>query len=131
MDLEKEIENDFEKVRPGDSLGDLCNAIARSKRDLFPVVDEEGELLGVVHLHEIRDIIFDRDRYDKVTVDELMTMPEAVVQADEEMSQVMDRFQRTGAWNLPVVKEGKYRGFLSKSKLFEAYRNLLVEFSEE
>lgn len=131
MDLEREIENEFEKVRPDDTLGGLCNAIARSKRDLFPVVDEEGKLLGVVFLHEIRDIIFDRERYDKVYVEELMTTPPALVEVTEDMSEVMEKFQRTGAWNLPVVEDGKYKGFVSKSKLFEAYRDLLVEFSEE
>lgn len=131
MDLEKEIENDFEKVHPEETLGELCSAIARSKRDLFPVVDQGGAMLGVVFLHEIRELIFDRDRYDELTVSDLMTTPPAFIQADEEMNEVMDKFERTGAWNLPVVKGSEYKGFVSKSKLFSAYRRLLVEFSEE
>jgi CIC family chloride channel protein len=131
MDLEREIENDFEKVSPQDSLGDLTNAIARSKRDLFPVVNEDNELLGVVFLHQIRDLIFDRDRYDELTVEDLMTAPPAFIQEDEDMNKVMEKFESTGAWNLPVVKGNKYRGFVSKSKLFSAYRRLLVKFSEE
>lgn len=131
MDLEKEIENDFEKVHPEETLGELCDAIARSKRDLFPVVDQDGEMLGVVFLHEIRELIFDRDRYDELTVSDLMTTPPVFIQADEEMNEVMDKFERTGAWNLPVVEGSKYKGFVSKSKLFSAYRRLLVEFSEE
>ncbi len=131
MDLKKEIENDFEKVKPEDTLGDLTNAISRSKRDLFPVINEQNELLGVVFLHQIRDLIFDRSRYDELTVSELMTTPPAFIQEDEDMNTVMDKFESTGAWNLPVVKDREYRGFVSKSKLFSAYRRLLVKFSEE
>lgn len=131
MDLKKEIENDFEKVRPDDTLRDLTNAIASSKRNLFPVVNDKDELLGVVFLQEVRDLIFDRDRYDALTVQELMTAPPAFIQEDESMNDVMDKFESTGAWNLPVVKGNEYCGFVSKSKLFSAYRRLLVKFSEE
>ncbi|MFB6257998.1 MAG: chloride channel protein [Flavobacteriales bacterium] len=131
MDLKKEVENDFEKVRQEDTLGDLTNAIARSKRDLFPVVNEKDELLGVVFLHQIRNLIFDRDRYDELTVSDLMTTPPAFIQEDEDMNQVMEKFESTGAWNLPVVDGNKYVGFVSKSKIFSAYRHLLVKFSEE
>ncbi len=131
MSLEKEIENDFRKVHPRDTLGDLVQEISKSKRNLFPVVDDEDRLLGVVLLNDVRNIMFDKDRYDEVSVHELMTVPPAFVDIEEDMSHVVEKFEKTEAWNLPVIQNGKYRGFVSKSKLFSAYRNLLVEFSEE
>jgi CIC family chloride channel protein len=131
MKLESEIEKDFAVVNPDQTLGDMVKIVARSSRNLFPVVDEDGILLGVVTLDDIRHLMFDQEHYDTTHVEELMNVPDEFISIEENMDAVMQKFEQTGAWNLPVVRDGKYEGFVSKSKLFNAYRKLLVEFSEE
>lgn len=127
--LENVIERDFQKVAPELSLGELVKVVSQSKRNLFPVLDEENTLVGVLTLDDFRHIMFDRSIYEDVRVSELMSPPPALLEAEESMTEVMKKFQRTGAWNLPVVKEGKYHGFVSKSKLFSVYRRKLIEFN--
>lgn len=131
MRLEQEIEKNFHPVKPNDSLGELVKVVAKSKRNLFPVVDEEGFLAGIVSLDQIRNIMFDKSQYDELTVENLMESPAELVQINDPMETVVNKFELSEAWNLPVVDGGKYIGFVSKSKLFSAYRKLLVEFSEE
>lgn len=131
MSLKNEIETDLSEVDPAMSLGDLVKVVAKSKRNLFPVVNEHGELLGMVLLDDIREIMFDQEHYEDTYVYDLMVDPPDIIDSEERMESVMDKFEATGAWNLPVVEKGRYAGFVSKSKLFSAYRNLLREFSEE
>jgi CIC family chloride channel protein len=131
MRLEREIEKDFLPINPNATLGELVNIIARSKRNLFPVLSARGTLVGIITLDQVRDIMFDKSLYDEVLVDSLMEAPPEQVQIDDTMDIVLEKFERCGAWNLPVIDKGKYVGFVSKSKLFSAYRNLLLEFSEE
>ena len=81
-------------------------------------------------LDDIRHLIFEKELYDKVSVLEMMQPPPALIQMGQDtMNQVMDKFQNTAAWNLPVVKNGKYIGFISKSKLLTVYRRKLIYFS--
>ncbi|MFP4556852.1 MAG: chloride channel protein [Bacteroidales bacterium] len=131
MTLGKVVENDFEKVCPEDTLGNLVKAISRSRRNIFPVTDEKGMLLGVVLLDDIRELMFETDKYESIKVKDLMSIPPDHIQYNEPMDSVMEKFENSGAWNLPVVDDGKYVGFLSKSKIFSAYRNMLVQFSDE
>lgn len=128
MNLKEELETEFEVVNPYQSLGDLVKKVATSKRNLFPVVDEQGIFIGIVGLNDIRGIMFDKEAYDKTIVHELMTMAPEIVSVNESMEAVMGKFESSGAWNLPVVDQGKYVGFVSKSKLFNAYRTRLREF---
>lgn len=134
LDLQRVIERDLIPVSPDDTLGQLLkNAVARSSRNIFPVVDEQSrQLLGVVLLDDIRSVMFDTDSYDRITVRELMETPPAYIYEGEAMESVVRKFDQTGAWNLPVVdREGIYVGFVSKSRLLTAYRRLLVRFSED
>ncbi|MFB6307506.1 MAG: chloride channel protein [Flavobacteriales bacterium] len=132
MDLHKEIEENFITVHPEDSLKTLVDGIMKSSRNLFPVIDDENKLVGVVLLNDVRDIMFNRNRYHNTYVNELMTTPPAYIVQNEDMEKVVKKFEDTGAWNLPVVDENdKYVGFVSKSTLFSEYRKLLIEFSEE
>ena len=131
MDWRKEIETDLLKVKATDTLGDLVKTIARSKRNLYPVVDEYNILEGVVSLDDVREIMFNQELYDTVTVRELMTIPPSYIDKSENIEAVMETFRKTGAWNLPVLDSGLYVGFISKSRLFTTYRDLLVQFSEE
>ncbi len=126
------VENDFMPVRYTQTLGDLVDAISRSRRNLFPVLDEEGRFQGVVTLDDVREMMFDRGRYDKVKVYNLMKSVPAFVYMDEKMESVMNKFESTGAWNLPVLDdENKYLGFVSKSKIFSSYRDQLKAVSDE
>ncbi|MBN4062450.1 MAG: chloride channel protein [Flavobacteriales bacterium] len=131
MSLKKEIETDFMAVNVEGKLGDLVRTVTESKRNIFPVTDAEGKFYGVVLLDDIRDIMFLRHKYDETTVLELLHVAPAEISPDETMDSVMKKFEETGAWNLPVVENGKYKGFVSKSKLFNAYRSMLKEFYEE
>ncbi len=125
------IENDFVAVRPEMNLKEMVNAISKSSRNLFPVVNAEGELLGVVLLDEIRNIMFRPDLYKRMFVNQFMSIPPTRVEVGESMDTVMKKFDDTGAWNLPVVENGKYVGFVSKSKIFNSYRRVLRHYSED
>ena len=127
------IETDFMSVTPDMNLKSMVNVISQSKRNLFPVVDpQKGTLLGVVLLDDIRNIMFRPDLYKEMFVNKFMSAPVAKLTVDESMEQVMTTFDRTGAWNLPVVdNEGRYVGFVSKSKIFNSYRRVLRHYSEE
>lgn len=125
------IETDFVSVQPEMNLKDMVNAISRSSRNLFPVVDAQGALLGVVLLDEIRNIMFRPDLYKRMYVNQFMSLPPAVIDVGQSMESVMNAFDDTGAWNLPVVDNGKYVGFVSKSKIFNSYRRVLRHYSED
>ncbi len=131
MDWTSEIERDLVTVRPTDTLGDLVKAISKSHRNIFPVVDEHNVLEGVVMLDDIREIMFQSEKYDKVQVSSLMTMPPSYIDISEKMDSVVQLFRETEAWNLPVLDQGLYVGFISRSRIFSAYREMLVEVSEE
>jgi CIC family chloride channel protein len=125
------IERDFVAVHPDQTLGDMVKIISGSKRNIFPVVDSHAKFVGVVLLDNIRSIIFQPDQYKTVYISELMTAAPVLIEVNETMESVMNKFEKTGAWNLPVVENGKYTGFLSKSKIFSSYRHLLQQFYEE
>ncbi|MDC1161927.1 chloride channel protein [Tenacibaculum sp.] len=130
LQLHKIIEQNFKSVRPEMTLGELLkNAVAKSTRNIFPVVDDENRFLGIVLLDDIRSMMFEQDLYDKTTVSNVMKSAPAIIFHDDTTEKVMQKFKESGAWNLPVVKRGKYMGFISKSKLLTAYRNKLIEVS--
>jgi CIC family chloride channel protein len=131
LEMDKLIEKDFITVSPDDSLGKLVKSISRSKRNLFPVITGQNMLIGVVLLDSIRHIIFNADMYNRVYVRDLMQPPPTHISPGESMESVMKKFEDNEAWNLPVVNNGEYIGFLSKSKLFSYYRKWLIEISEE
>lgn len=131
MDWKKEVETDLVKVKPTDTLGDLIKIIARSKRNLFPVVDEYNILEGVVLLDDVREIMFNNELYNTTIMRDLMTIPPSYIDKRENIETVMETFRKTGAWNLPVLDNGYYVGFISKSRIYTTYRELLVQFSEE
>ncbi|MCB9335768.1 MAG: chloride channel protein [Flavobacteriales bacterium] len=131
MKLHTEVEKDFNNISPNATLGDLVKVVSKSSRNLFPVVDDKDILHGVITLDDIREIMFKPEMYDTVKVQSLMTIPQTYVHLSDSMDIVMEKFTKSNAWNLPVINGKKYVGFVSKSKLFNAYRKLLVEFSEE
>lgn len=132
MSLKDEIETDFIPVGSDDNLRSLVKIISKSSRNLNPVIDPDGVLIGLIDLQDIREIMFETDRYDTTSVSELMTNLDFTVDQTSKMEDVMDLFEASGAWNLPVVdKEGVYLGFVSRSRLFTAYRRWLKETSDE
>lgn len=132
MDLSSVVEQNFIAVSPDMKLGEIVNeAVIKSKRNIFPVVDPETkELNGILLLDDLRPVMFDQSLYDSITARELMQNPPEIIHIEtDKTTEVMKKFQDTGAWNLPVVKENKYFGFISKSKLLTAYRRKLIDFS--
>src|SRR5574344_948913 len=132
MNISSVIETDFDKVSPDIDLGAMVKVISMAKRNIFPVVDRNDELIGIVSLDDIRNIMFRQELYHRFQVEKFMTAPAAKISINESMEDVMKKFDETKAWNLPVLDEnGKYKGFVSKSKIFNSYRQVLVDFSED
>ena len=131
LEMGKVIETDFNIVSPDYTLEDLVKVIAKSKRNIFPVLNKDNMLVGIVLLDNIRHIIFNTDMYHTTHVRDLMILPPAFVSPSESMESALQKFEENNAWNLPVIDNGKYIGFLSKSKIFSVYRKWLVDISEE
>lgn len=131
LKVDNVIETDFKTVSPDMSLKQMVDVIATSSRNLFPVVDSEGVLKGVVLLDDIRNIMFRPDLYHKMHVQKFMSMPPARIDLHDTMDRVMRKFDETNAWNLPVVDDGKYVGFVSKSKIFNSYRRVLRHYVDD
>lgn len=126
------VENDFTPVGVDGTLRDLVRAVSVSHRNIFPVLDSQGRFQGVVTLDDVRQMMFDTEKYDTTRIYSLMKSAPAFVYEDDRMDSVMNVFEATGAWNLPVVDdENKYLGFVSKSKIFSSYREQLKEVSHE
>ncbi|WP_137401674.1 chloride channel protein [Echinicola rosea] len=131
IDIRRIMEKDLLPIHPDAVLKDLCGLVKLSNRNIFPVVDEKGNLNGIITLDDIRDIMFDREKQNEVQISKLMHSPPDTIQPSESMREVMDKFERSGAWNLPVVDNGIYLGFISKSRIFNAYRTRLIRQQRE
>lgn len=126
------IESDFRTVRIDATLGELVDVVATSKRNIFPVVDSRNLFHGYVSLEDIRRDMFKKDLYESLHVYNYMVSAPAYVYIDEKMDSVMNKFEKTQAWNLPVVDHDRtYVGFVSKSKIFSAYRDQLKQVSHD
>jgi chloride channel protein, CIC family len=131
MEVRKLIETDFEILSPDAKLRDLAKAISRSHRNLFPVVDSEGTIKGMVKLSEVKNLIFEHELYDKIYVKDLMYMPEHYISPYDSMETVAEKFETSGRFNLAVIEDGKYLGFISRAKVFSKYRKTLQNFSHD
>jgi CIC family chloride channel protein len=126
------IETDFSTIGFNSTLGDLVKVIATSSRNIFPVVDHYNQFQGIVFLDDVRTIMFDQSQYERVRIPNIMKNAPAIVYYDEKMDSVMNKFEVTQAWNLPVVdRNNKYLGFVSKSKIFSSYREQLQQVSHD
>ena len=131
LKVESLVETNFITVRPDQTLRHLVKVIKDSIRNIFPVVDEEGNYLGLIPLDNVRSIMFDQESYDSVKMLDLMIQAKESVSLDDTMDSVMEKFKSTGYWNLPVIQKGKYMGFVSRANIFNAYRKMLIDFSED
>ena len=126
MNVEHVLEQDFERVSPDMTLGEMVRVISVSHRNSFPVVDSQGMLVGIVELDNVRNIMFRPELYERYRVRRFMVTPEVKVYASTPMTKVMRLFDETKAWKMPVVDdEGRYLGFISKSAIFNSYREVL------
>ncbi len=131
MKVNNLIERDFNKIHPEATLGDLIKVIKKAHRNIFPVVDEDGIFHGIVKMDDIRHIMFDTDSWDTVTVRDLMFMPQFTINKDESMEEVTRKFHTSSRYNIAVLNEGKYIGFVSRAKVFSAYREMLKKISRD
>jgi CIC family chloride channel protein len=131
MQLDDVIETNFKPVKQKMTLGEMLHtSVSKSGRNIYPVLDDEKRMVGIILLDDIREFMFNTQLYDTTFVSDLMhAPPEYIFYREDSMKQVMAKFQESGAWNLPVIKDGKYMGFISKSKLLTAYRRKLINYS--
>lgn len=129
LDLDKLIETNFVLLYPEMTLGDVVTkAVAQSSRNHFPVVSKENDFLGILTINDIRSIMFNKEMYDEVTVETLMHDGSDIIYYEKDSAEeILNKFKRCGAWNLVVLKDGKYFGFISKSRLLTAYRRKLID----
>ena len=133
MKMEKLIDKDHSPIDPERTLGHILrHEVAESNRNIFPVVDKNNKLLGIILLDDIRKLLLKTEKHNQLKAKDLMHDPPDYLYTNEDMDKVIKKFDDSGAWNLPVLNEsGKYVGFISKSRIYSAYRGLLVQFSEE
>ncbi|MCG2459194.1 chloride channel protein [Flavobacteriaceae bacterium F89] len=132
MRLESVVEKNFIKLGPSMTLRNiLYQGVAKSTRNFFPVIDKDDKLIGIILLDDIREAMFNQKLYDTTTAKDYMSHPpDNIVYETDSMRDVMAKFQKSGAWNLPVIRKGKYYGFVSKSKMLTAYRRQLINFTQ-
>ena len=131
ISLKKMIEKDLLTIAPEATLNELIPLVKKSTRNIFPVVNEDGALQGIITLDNIREIMFDESQRNHVTINTLMTQVPTHVSSYDNMQTVMNKFEISHAWNLPVIDDGKYIGFLSKSRIFNTYRTHLIRQTKE
>ncbi|MDD2512097.1 MAG: chloride channel protein [Proteiniphilum sp.] len=128
LKVEDLLETDIPTVKPDYTLGEMVKVISTSTRNIFPVVNDKGVLLGLVMINDIRNIMFRPELYDRFTVEKFMVGAPAKIEITSSMEEVMAQFENTKAWNLPVIdQKGIYQGILSQSSVFNSYREVLVE----
>jgi CIC family chloride channel protein len=129
LEVKKLIETDFEVLSPDATLRDLTIAISHNHRNLFPVVDKNGTMVGMVKMDDVRDIIFKQELYDTVKISELMYMPTDHIDPNDTMETVAHKFESSGRYNLAVIENGKYIGFISRALVFTTYRKQIIDVS--
>jgi chloride channel protein, CIC family len=131
IDIESIIEKDFLPISPKAYLSDLVKIISSSNRSVFPVVDENGNFLGVVHFSWVRQVIFNSKLLDKVKITEYISHPDFVIKKSDTMESIAKNLTEYQIYNIPVVENGKYIGFISRANFFAEYRKTLKEISED
>lgn len=132
MSMDKIIDRDFKSVGPDMEMGQLVHALSSSRNDYMPVLNENGDLLGEIDITKLRYIIFRTELYHRFHVSQLMTPPAAILGANDPMEDVMKTFDRTGAQYLPVVNVDNHLvGYISRTRLYSMYRQLVADFSAE
>jgi len=121
------IENDFLAIQPKDTLKSILQNLSKTKRNLFPVVDSQNNLLGIVSLDNIREHILNSELYEFILAQDLMERAPNEIHPEDNLESIIKKFELTKSWNLPVVSDGKYLGFISKSSIFKNYREAVKD----
>lgn len=130
LSLDKLMETDFIRIRESMTLGDLVHIISSARRNIFPVIDNFGHLLGVVQLDDLREDMFKRDKWGRSIIHYMVQPPYKILE-HEQVQSILPRFEENHTWMLPVVdKNNRYLGFISKSRILNAYREALVKISQ-
>ena len=124
------IETNFSAIRPDQTFGDLVKIIASSSRNIFPVVTEDGEFKGHILFDDVRKFMFDTSIYD-TPVEKIMVYPDYVINYDESMESIVRKFEESHKYNIVIVENGKYLGYISRANVFTAYQATLKEISAE
>jgi CIC family chloride channel protein len=127
--IEDFIEKDFEQLNTSMSLGELVKIVSKSKRNIFPVIEQQNILVGIVLLDDVREVMFNELLYNDLKVLNLMREPKKTIFLSDSMATVMNKFDETDSWILPVTENYTYVGFIAKSKVFTGYRNRLKEIN--
>ena len=130
INLNKLIETNFLTVRADQTLRDLLPIISSSRRNIYPVVDENGNFKGHVLFDSIRKIIFDPEQYD-TTIEDIMLLPDYLVTTEDSAEEVVKKFERSGNYNIAVVDGKKYLGYISRALIFTTYQATLKEISDD
>ncbi len=132
LKVEDVVEKNFMPLTPDMDLGDFTAVVAKTKRNIFPVINANNHLVGILFIDDVRHIMFRQELYHRYKVATLMREAPVRLSIEEPMEAVMRKFEETNAWNLPVEGiSGEYIGFISKSAIFTAYRNTLLEFTSD
>ena len=130
MAINQLIETNFSPIDPDSLFRDLLPLVSSSKRNIFPVVDKHGVFCGHVLFDDVRSILFDESYYDQ-SIQNFAVLPDYVIHPDESMEEIVQKFQKSGKYNIPVIQDGKYLGYISRANVFSAYRNMMSEISED
>jgi chloride channel protein, CIC family len=126
LNLQELIEDAFSIIKPTDTLDVLVKTIAISRRNIFPVVNEHKELVGVIHLDNVRNVIFNPELYATLKVSDMMKVPAAIISTQDHLHDILKKFDETNEWNLPVAEGKIYKGFVSKSSILSRYRKEIL-----
>ncbi len=130
LKVEELMETDFVRLRERSTLGDVVSIISSARRNIFPVIDDFGHLLGIVQLDDLREDMFKHEKWGNPITTYMIQPPDRILEK-EQMQEVLPRFNQNHTWMLPVVdKENRYKGFISKSRILDAYREHLVNISQ-
>ena len=130
MAINQLIETNFSPIDPDCLFRDLLPLVSSSKRNIFPVVDKHGVFCGHVLFDDVRSILFDEQYYDQ-SIQNFAVLPDYVIHPDEPMEEIVKKFQKSGKYNIPVIQDGKYLGYISRANVFSAYRSMMSEISED
>ena len=130
LKVDELMETDFVRLRERSTLGDVVSIISTARRNIFPVIDDFGHLLGIVQLDDLREDMFKHEKWGNSVTTYMIQPPDKILEK-EQMQEVLPRFEQNHTWMLPVVdKQNRYKGFISKSRILDAYREHLVNISQ-
>ena len=131
MKVKNLIENNFIKLKSNYNLTQIKDAFIKSERNVFPVVDDDNNFLGLITLQNFKNIIFDKEKYENVFASQIMYKPKVVVDIHDTMAEVAKKIQTSGLFNVVVLDGTKYKGFVSRANVFSSYRRIIRKFSDD